>query len=226
MTVKKTIWGLGILATVCLGAAAAPDANAQSISTKARQKASWYNAPREVQIIDERPVVRDFREAPAAPQSIQLPPGPQGFGGPGGGGGGGAMGDGGGGDVLPAGGMPIGGGMGDPGYRNAPMSGLPLEKSGFNRTPSNIPAGGIRPKGVLPSGQTTGVHGSLMTPTAHQVGPGAGAGPRSGMAAPARASTPAASYGGNYTQPTGGYSGSGSGANTNVKGVLLNRLKR
>ena len=222
MNVSKTaVWGLGILAAVCL----APDAGAQTINTKARQKASWYNAPREVQIIDERPVVRDFREAPEMPQSIQLPPGPQGFGGPGGGGGGGAMGDGGGGSpVLPAGGMPIGGG-GDPGYRNAPMSGLPLEKSGFNRTPSNIPAGGIRPKGVLPNGQTTGVHGSLMTPTAHTVGPGAAAGPRSGMGGPAaRAATPAASYG-NYTQPTGGGSAMGGGANTAVRGVLLNRLK-
>lgn len=222
MRASKTIWGLGILAAVCL----APDAGAQSIDSKVRQKASWYNAPREVQIIDERPVIRDFREAPAAPSMIQLPPGPQGFGGPGGGGGGGAMGDGGGGSpVLPAGGMPIGGGAGDPGYRTPSMGGLPLDKAGFTARPSNIPAGGIRPKGVLPNGQTTGVHGSLMTPTAHQVAPGTGAGARQSMA-PARMATPAASYGGNYTQaPVGGSSAGGSGASTAVRGVLLNRLK-
>lgn len=218
--VKATIWGLGILATVCL----APDAGAQSVNQKARQKASWYNAPHEIQIIDERPVIRDFREAPSAPQMIQLPPGPQGFGGPGGGGGGGAMGDGGGGDTLPAGGMPIGGGPGDPGYRMPAMPGGPLDRAGFTARPSNIPAGGIRPKGVLPNGQTTGVHGSLMTPTAHQAAPAAGAGARSAMAPARQMAAPAASYG-NYTQPTGGYNAGGSGANTAVRGVLLNRLK-
>lgn len=216
---KIAIWSLGILAAACV----APDAKAQMIDTKARQKASWYNAPREVQIIDERPVVRDFREAPSAPSQIQLPPGPQGFGGPGGGGGGGAMGDGGGGSpVLPAGGMPIGG-NGGPGYRTPAMSGLPLEHSGFGNH-TNIPAGGIGPKGVLPNGQTTGVHGSLMTPTAHSAPAASAAGNRAAMA-PARAATPAASYGGNYTQPVGGSSGGGSGASTAVRGVLLNRLK-
>jgi Ca-activated chloride channel family protein len=33
---------------------------------KSRDKITWYNAPRELQIIDERPVVIDFREAPMA----------------------------------------------------------------------------------------------------------------------------------------------------------------
>jgi hypothetical protein len=37
--------------------------------------------PHEVQGIDERPMIRDFREAPTAPQMIQLPPPPNGFGG-------------------------------------------------------------------------------------------------------------------------------------------------
>lgn len=217
---KTAIWGLGLLAAVCL----APDAKAQSVDTKVRQKASWYNSPREIQIIDERPVVRDFREAPAAPQQIQLPPGPQGFGGAGGGGGGGAMGDGGGGAVLPAGGMPIGGGAGDPGYRGAPMSGLPLEHSGFGRH-TNIPAAGMGPKVALPSGQTTGVHGSLMTPTAHTAGPAAGAGQRGAMAPARAAAAPAATYGGNYTQAPSGYGAGGSGATANVQGRLLNRLK-
>lgn len=217
---KSAALGLGILAAVCL----AQDANAQSINVKARSKTTWYNAPREVQIIDERPVVRDFREAPEAPQQIQLPPGPQGFGGPGGGGGGGAMGGDGGSPLLPGGGMPLGNG-GGPGYRNAPMGGLPLDRVGFTRSPSNIPAGGIHPRGTLPGGQTTGVHGSLMTPTAHSAGPGAAAGPGRGMAAPTRAAAPAASYGGNYTQAPSGSSGGGGGANTNVRGVLLNRLK-
>jgi hypothetical protein len=37
---------------------------------------TWYSAPREMQIIDERPAVRDFREAPTPPKPIALPPGP------------------------------------------------------------------------------------------------------------------------------------------------------
>lgn len=223
MTIEKSaVWGLAVIAAICL----APEAGAQQVNSKARQKASWYNAPREIQIIDERPVVRDFREAPGQADMIQLPPGPQGFGGPGGGGGAGAMGDGGGGEpVLPAGGMPIGNG-GGPGYRNAPQSGIPLDKVGFTRSPSNIPAGGIKPKGVLPNGQTTGVHGSLMTPIAKQAVPGSGAGNRAAMGMPARqaAAAPAASYG-NYTSPSGGSSSSGMGSSTAVRGVLLNRLK-
>ena len=32
-----------------------------------------YNPAREIQIIDERPVVRDYREAPVAPSPIVLP---------------------------------------------------------------------------------------------------------------------------------------------------------
>lgn len=218
---KLATWSLGILAAACL----APEANAQGmIDQKARQKASWFNAPREIQIIDERPVIRDFREAPSASNMIQLPPGPQGFGGAGGGGGAGAMGDGGGGSpVLPAGGMPIG--DGGPGYRNAPaMGGLPLDRAGFGNH-TNIPARGMAPRGVLPNGTTTGVHGAMQTPTARSAPSGAGAGNRGGMAAAAPA--PAArSYGGpSYTTPTGGYSAGGGGNSTAVRGVLLNRLK-
>ncbi len=219
MNSKTAILGLSILAAISI----APDAKAQgSINTKARSKAVWYNAPHEVQIIDERPMVRDFREAPSAPSSIQLPPAPQGFGGAGGGGGGGAMGDGGA-PVLPAGGMPIGG-DGGPGYRTPAGSSVPLDKVGFTRNPSNIPAGGIRPRGVLPSGQTTGVHGSLMTPVAHTAAPASGAGNRAAMAP--RAATPVASYGGQpYTSAPAGAASGGGGASTAVRGVLLNRLK-
>jgi hypothetical protein len=219
---KTAIWGLSILATVCL----APSAMAQTMDKKAISKATWNQAPREFQIIDDRPIIKDFREAPSAPQGIQLPPPPQGFGGGGGGGGAGAMGDGGGPPVLPGGGMPMAG-NGGPAYRtDAPgMGGLPLGKSGFG--PTNIPARGMAPRTMLPSGQTTGVHGSMMTPTAHSAGPGAGAGARGGMA-PAAPAVQAASYGGRpYTSaPSSGSSGGGGGASTAVRGVLLNRLKQ
>lgn len=217
---KTAIWGLGILAAVCL----APDASAQTVGKDMREKSRWYHAAPEYQLIDDRPIIKDFREAPSAPGSIQLPPPPQGFGGPGGGGQGGAMGDGGG--VMPAGGIPLPMGAGDMPYRTAlpGMGSRPLEQSGFGRH-TNIPAGGMGPKVALPNGQSTGVHGSLMTPTVRQAAPGAAAGNRAAMQPVAQRSTPAASYGGNYAQPTGGYSGSGSGASTAVRGVLLNRLK-
>src|SRR5438552_9013189 len=93
---------IGLL-TVCTIA----PAQAQQVNTKAKSQAKWFNAPREIQIIDERPMVRDFREAPSAPQSINLPPGPGEHRGEFGGGGGALPDEGG---VLPSGGMPIGGG--------------------------------------------------------------------------------------------------------------------
>lgn len=219
---KTTIWGLSILAAVCL----APDAKAQMANPKARDKVEWYHTPHELQIIDDRPIVKDFREPPTQPQGIQLPPAPQGFGAPGGGNGGGAMGDGGN-PSNPAGGIPMQG-NGGPAYRsdNPGMSSLPLPKSGFGRD-SNIPAAGIVPRGgPLPSGVTTGIHGHLMTPTLRPtvtvVGGGAGAGNRAATAV--HGTMQAANYGGNYTQAPPGGSASGAGASTAVRGVLLNRL--
>ena len=45
------------------------------------EKTQWHHAPREFQIIDDRPVIRDFREAPSEAGSIEIPPGPQASGG-------------------------------------------------------------------------------------------------------------------------------------------------
>ena len=223
---KYAVLGLGVGLSVLAAACLAPEAGAQNmINQKARQKASWFNAPHEIQIIDERPVVRDFREAPSAAPMLQLPPGPQGFNPAGGGGGAGAMGDGGGGAPIPAGGMQLGNGS-EPGYRTAPMGagGLPLEKSGFGNH-TNIPARGMAPRGILPNGQTTGVHGSLMTPTARSAPSGAGAGNRGGMAAAPVAAPAARAYGGPAYTSAPAYSAGGSSTNTAVRGVLLNRLK-
>ncbi len=55
-----------------------------TMSDKAMEKSRFYTAPREYQIIDDRPVVRDFREAPATGSQIGIPNGPGG--GPGAGG--------------------------------------------------------------------------------------------------------------------------------------------
>jgi hypothetical protein len=210
---------LGVLTG--LMAAPAQAQQQQTINQKARQKASWYNSPREIQIIDERPMVRDFREAPQTPQSIALPPGP-GAAKPGQyGGGAGAMPEGG--DVIPSGGMPIGG-QGDPGYRT-PIETSPvgLDKADLNHRPSNIPAAGLGPKGPLPGGFSTGIHGRVSPPNYAQ-GQSAGpalAGNRSGPAVKAPVVN---SYtaGGGYGQSVGTGGGAG-GANISLTGKLLKK---
>lgn len=203
-----TIFGIASLI-----AAAPANAQQSEINVKARQKAEFYNAPRRIQIIDERPIISDFREAPVAPQTIQLPPGPQGgAGGQGGMQGGGPM-------QLPAG----------PGmlpYRTQPMNLNTLPKVGFGQW-SNIPARGMGPQQALPSGRSSGGHVAVPQMPAPQTSsiPRAGNAPRA--VAPARPAAPpvAAGYGTNYTHAPTSTGVSGSVASTNVRARLINRLK-
>ncbi|MGH7192861.1 MAG: hypothetical protein ACREJM_04905 [Candidatus Saccharimonadales bacterium] len=217
--------GFLALSSGLLAALIAAPSDAQTINQKARQKASWYNTPREIQIIDERPVVRDFREAPTNPQSIQLPPGPGEHRGMYGGGGG-AMPDAA--SVIPAGGMPIGGDAGDHGYRLPnDTNPVPLDHGDLAHRPSNIPAGGIGQKGPLPGGFTTGIHGKVSAPNYPQglaAGPAPSGPHRSG---PMAAAKPVATYNpsvNSYGPSVGTGSGAG-GASTNVRGKLLNLVK-
>ena len=76
------------------GFVAVKPANAQKVHKKHLEKARWHNAPRQFQIIDDRPIIKDFREAPAQAEHITMPPPPRGFHGGGRGGGSGAGGDG------------------------------------------------------------------------------------------------------------------------------------
>src|SRR5438552_10740787 len=97
---KIQIGWLAMTLGIMVSAVVAHPADAQTVNPKATGHARWYNAPHEIQIIDDRPVVRDFREAPQAPAGIQLPPGPNS--GPGfSGGGAGAMGGGDGNGTIP-----------------------------------------------------------------------------------------------------------------------------
>src|SRR4029450_7946953 len=82
---------VGLLAGLTLVATSSP-ADAQRIKKDSLEKTRWHNAPREFQIIDDRPIIRDFREAPAEAGTIELPPAPTGGGGGSGGGVGGSMG--------------------------------------------------------------------------------------------------------------------------------------
>ena len=218
MKVVKNLLSLAVLSVVSI----APSWAQQQMNQKSLSKATWHESPHEIQILDERPVIRDFREAPSAPQNITLPPGPQGFDPSGGGGGGGALG--GGAPNLPTGGMQLGNGK-DPGYRT-PASGMgSLPKSGFSG-PSNIPSRGMAPRGALP-GVTQGVIGNIM---AKKPAVAAAAGPAGGMGAHPMArtmgntpkATPIASYGG-YGQGAGSGVGSSSSTETNLRGTLLRK---
>jgi len=197
--------------------------NGPKVPQKALEHSTWNVSPREFQIIDDRPIIKDFREAPRVGGTIDIPPPPQGFGGGAGGGNGpGALGGG------PGASLP-GGGVGAPGswpaYRGDPPGLQGLPKSGFGRD-SNIPARGMGPGGRLP-GVTQGVIGKLMN-QAPAKGQGAGA-PR-GMAPPTQArttgnsSTPVATYNGGYGTGSGSaYGGSSSKTEASVRGSLLRK---
>ncbi len=216
---------LGVLAITAI----AP-ADAQSVRQDAKSKVRWYNAPREIQITDDRPVIKDFREAPSVPQSIQMPPGPGAYGGMGGGGGGAMGGDGG--STLPAGGMPIGGGGGDPGYRtDSPTGPVGLPKADFGHAQTNIPARGMGPRGPLANGQSTNRLMGKLQPWS----PGTGVNPNVGRAMGGRpaARMVAAPSAARYNQAGNGYGPSvgggqaygGSGSNTSVSARLLKKIK-
>ncbi len=213
-----------VLGIAALVAAAPAQAQQSQIKMNARQKSEFYNAPRRIQIVDERPLISDFREAPQAVGTIQMPPPPQGFFGPGGGQGGGALPfPGGNGGATPVAQLPAGQGILP--YRTPANQMVPLDRVGFGRF-SNIPAGGTGPRVALQNGSTTGVH-ATMSPFARPAQRPSMDHPRA-IASNPRTSAPIASYGGPaYTQSPGGAVTSVNGmlANQAVRGTLLSRLK-
>lgn len=223
----KTV-SLVIAASASVAAFALPSsAQGFKIDQKKLDKTTFYSAPRQMQILDERPIIRDFREAPSASQQIELPPGPNGYGG-GGGNGAGAL----------AGGGPGGGAGGAPlqmGGPNQPLrtsnGQMPsmgsLPKTGFGS--SNIPARGMAPRGgALPDATNTNrLMGKMMNPPKSQ---GASAGPARGMRPSSGPSNgnytgPAVqSYSGGYGNGSGaGFGGSASRTDTSVRGSLLKK---
>ena len=218
-TTKYSLAALGVSALTILPGFAQ---GSNLVNTKATEKANWHVAPREIQIIDDRPIVRDFREAPAQQQQIQLPPPPAGFSGGSNNGGGLAGGPG---SSLPAGGMPLSGGN-LPGYRSPvdPLGALP--KSGFGRE-SNIPASLSRPRAGLQNGNTTGVVGNLLTPqkrSGQGVGPAKGIGPVAHRTQGNYTGPAVQTYSGGYGTGTGaGYGGSAGRSEAIVRGSLLRK---
>ncbi len=161
----------------------------------------FYKSRRQIQIIDERPIVHDFRTAPEAPSTIELPPAPAGFSG-------GANVSGG--DALPAGGIPVGGR--NQGFRSASTQLLPNASFGRNSNMGSYHA----PAKAVPGSFTSGVMGRMASKTVS--GKATGLTPAAGRAAGPRT----ASYGDVY----GAGSGSSSGGSSmreehNVRGTLL-----
>jgi hypothetical protein len=190
------------------------------MSDRAMERSHWYSAPREYQIVDQRPIINDFRTAPVKPGQIAIPPGPGAAGGPGGGSLGDPSGGAGGSSVIPDGGLPVGGGSA-PGYRSDPSGMSSLPKSGFGG--SNIPVGGMAPRGILP-GVNQSVVGKIMQqnkykPAAVPARAVAARGPAV-VNAPTKPSAPSVnSYGTNYSSPNS--YGSGLNSSQKVVGHLL-----
>lgn len=165
------------------------------------QQAGWYKSAPQIQIIDDGPIVHDYRTAPQQDQGYQIPIGPAGNNG-----------------RIPEGGIPLG--SGPAAVRMAPST---LPQAGFG---TNIPARGMGPAMALPStkmGQLGEQYAreqrAAERVNARPIGLGR---PTSNVAAPARSVSPAA-YTGGYGSGSGGYSGGGGSANTSVRAKLLGK---
>ncbi len=215
-----------VQAALILGIVLAPAVCAQgTISNNAMERSHWYTAPREYQIVDPRPIIKDFREGPTNAGRSPLPGAPGG-GGVSGGPGGGALGGGPGSndDVLPSGGLPIPGDGSQPAYRSDPTGMSSLPKSGFGGT--NIPVGGLGPRGILP-GVNQQVVGKIMNKNKYYKPPAV---PAKAVAArgpavnvPAKPSAPSVISYGNYSSSSPNTYGSGLNTATKVRGSLLHQ---
>jgi hypothetical protein len=193
---------LAISSGAVLASTISPALAGPAVRQDAMERSRFYNAPREIQILDERPVVRDFREAPSAVPSFQLPPGPQGAG-----------------NLVPAGG-------GNAGFRT-PQSSSPigLPRADFGHAQSNIPSSLGAPRG-LPKGTQTGVMGNLPTP---KMGgrPAAPMARNPVATAPARPAAPQQmmSYGPGYGSAPSVGSSNASRSTQSLRGNLLTKVK-
>ncbi|MBK8223441.1 MAG: hypothetical protein IPK73_20710 [Candidatus Obscuribacter sp.] len=167
------------------------------------QQAGWHKSPLQVQILDDGPVVKDYRTAPANDQGFNIPIAPVGNGG----------------GRIPEGGLPFQTGSG-PVMPRMQQSSLP--QAGFG---TNIPARGMGPAMALPQAKMGGLGNQYANQqkaatnvAARPVGLGK---PASGM----RAAAAPASYGSSYGGSGGGgsYSGGGSSSSTSVRAKLLGK---
>ena len=67
---RMAVSALGIIS--CLGLGLTP-AQADTIDRNAKEQINWFSASRQMQIIDDRPVVRDLRALPSQEQTVEIP---------------------------------------------------------------------------------------------------------------------------------------------------------
>jgi hypothetical protein len=128
-----------VLNTALTGAANAQ--NSVNVKKGQLQQTGWYKSNMQVQIVDDGPVVHDYRTAPANDPGFQIPIGPAGSNN----------------GRIPEGGIPLGG----DGPRMPRIERNNLPQSGFG--PSNIPARGMGPATALPGTKMGGLGNKPQT---------------------------------------------------------------
>jgi len=187
--------GVSAVMALCLNTFGS-EAKAQSVNVKKGQleHTTWYKSNMQVQIVDDGPIVHDYRQAPAKDPGFQIPIGPAGANS----------------NQIPEGGIPLGDGP-----RQVRMEHSALPQSGFGS--SNIPARGMGPASNLPATKMGGMGGNGGPKTG--TGTSARAIGRPGITS--QAASPAAySGGGGSAGPTYGGGGSSS-SSTSVRAKLL-----
>ncbi|CAN5357215.1 hypothetical protein BH11CYA1_BH11CYA1_24310 [soil metagenome] len=197
----------GALVLSALTSSAQAQSPSVAIKKGQLQQAGWYKSNAQIQIVDDGPVVHDYRTAPHEDQAYQIPVGPAGTSG-----------------RIPEGGIPLGNG-GPQMMRMAPNA---LPQSGFG---TNMPARGMGPARALP-GTEMGQLGkqyaadqrraaqSQNNVSARPIGLGRG---NSAAAAPNRMASSPASYGAAYHGSGGGYVAPSSSSSASVRAKLLGK---
>jgi len=195
----------GALVLSALTSSAQAQSPSVAIKKGQLQQAGWYKSNAQIQIVDDGPVVHDYRTAPHEDQAYQIPIGPAGTSG-----------------RIPEGGIPLGNG-GPQMMRMAPNS---LPQSGFG---TNMPARGMGPARALP-GTEMGQLGKQYAAeqrrsaqnnvSARPIGLGRG---NSAAAAPNRMASSPASYGAAYHGSGGGYVAPSSSSSASVRAKLLGK---
>jgi hypothetical protein len=164
------------------------------------EHATWYKSNTQLQIVDDGPIVHDYRTAPKNDPGFQIPIGPTGNGG----------------GQIPEGGIPLGG----DGPRQARMEQSSLPRSGFG--PSNIPSRGMGPMNALPGTKMGGLGGNGASGAGNHATTGVSARPILHPGINSATASPAA-YNGSYSgAPAANYGGGGGGSSSSdVRGKLL-----
>jgi len=186
---------VGAIAALCLNTFTT-EAKAQGSSVNVKkgqlQQTGWYKSNMQVQIVDDGPIVHDYRTAPSNDPGYQIPIGPAGANN----------------GRIPEGGIPLG----DGGPRQMRLERNTLPQSGFG--PSNIPARGMGPANALPQTKMGGLGGNGSSGQ-QKTTTGTSARPI-GRPSTVSASAGPAAYGSNYGGGQGANYGGGGSSSTSL----------